>query len=263
MPKVHSHSVVDPSAQLADDVEIGPFCVVGPSVRIGAGCKLLNSVTVAGYTTIGENNVFFPNCVIGTAPQDKKFKGETTYLEVGSNNIVREAVTMHSGTEKGGGITRVGSNNLIMVNAHIGHDAQIGNNCILSNNIMIAGHVLIHDNASLMGGTGVHHFVTIGEFAFTAGYAQIHHDAPPFCKIDGQNRVRGVNAVGLKRAGVSDADINALEDAERELFSRRAQPFAVAMAQFDMRNGLNPYVKRLVEFLRQRNDGKNGRYRQP
>src|SRR5947207_590749 len=134
MPKISPLAVVDPNAQLAADVEVGPFCVIGPDVRIDPGCKLFNNVTILGDTTIGADNVFFPNAVIGAPPQDKKYKGAVTQLKIGVGNIFREAVTVHCGTEKGGGITRLGGNSMYMVNSHIGHDAQFGNNCIIANN---------------------------------------------------------------------------------------------------------------------------------
>jgi UDP-N-acetylglucosamine acyltransferase len=252
-------AAVDPKARLASDVSVGPFCVIGPDVTIGSGCKLLNHVTITGLTTIGEGNTFFPNSVIGTAPQDRKFRGAVTRLEIGDGNVFREAVTLHVGTEKGGGVTRVANNNLFMINAHVGHDAQMGSNCTISNNVMIAGHVVIGDNVAMMGGVGVHHFVTIGDFAYIGGYARVHHDVPPYCKIDGADTIRGLNAVGLRRAGVSEADIEALEDACRRLFYRE-KPFSVAMAEFDTMNGLNPYVKQMITFLKRRDAGKHGRY---
>src|SRR3954471_535939 len=203
LPKISPQAVVDPKAEIADDVEIGPFCVVGPDVKIGPGCRLLNSVTMVGITTVGKDNIFFPNSVIGTAPQDKKYKGAPTRLEIGNGNAFREAVTIHTGTEKGGGVTRIGDNNLYMVNVHVGHDCQFGSNCVLANNVMIAGHVVCGDNVSMMGVAGVHHFVTIGDFAYIGGAARIHHDVPPFVKIDGSDQVRGLNSVGLQRAGYS------------------------------------------------------------
>jgi UDP-N-acetylglucosamine acyltransferase len=259
MPKISPLAAIDPSARVAEDVEIGPFCVVGPDVAIGAGCKLLNHVTIIGYTTVGRDNVFFPNSVIGSAPQDRKYRGAKTRLEIGDGNQFREASTVHVGTEKGGGITRIANNNLLMINAHLGHDVQMGSNCTISNNVMIAGHVIIGDNVAMMGGVGVHHFVTIGEFAYISGYARIHHDVPPFCKVDGADTIRGLNAVGLRRAGVSESDIEALEDACRRLFYRE-KPFSVAMAEFDTMNGLNRYVKDMINFLKRRDAGKHGRY---
>ncbi|MCC6422521.1 MAG: acyl-ACP--UDP-N-acetylglucosamine O-acyltransferase [Phycisphaerales bacterium] len=262
MPKISPLAVIDPQAKLADDVEVGPFCVIGPQVTVGAGCRLINNVTLRGVTTIGSGNLFHPNCVIGDAPQDKKYKGAPTRLEMGNDNIIREAVTIHTGTEKGGSVTRVGNNNLLMVNAHLGHDVQLGSNCILANNVMVAGHVVIGDSVAIMGGVGIHHFVTVGDFAYLGAYSRVHHDVPPFLKVDGSDQVRGLNSVGLKRAGFSDADIEALEEACRELFYRD-KPFSVAMAELASGNGAtppNPHVQRLVQFLRKRDQGRQGRF---
>jgi len=254
-------SCIDPKARLGKDVTVGPFCFVGPDVEIGDGCVLQNHVTIVGNTRIGTGNTFYPNSVIGAAPQDRKYRGAPTRLEIGNGNQIREAVTMHIGTEKGGEVTRVGNNNLLMINTHLGHDVQLGSNCTLANNVMIAGHVIIGDGVAMMGGAGVHHFVTIGDYAFVGGYARVHHDVPPFCKIDGADSVRGINAVGLRRAGFSDIDIEALEDAVRQLFYRE-KPFNVAMQEFNLMNGLNANVKRMIDFLHRRNLGKHGRYQE-
>jgi UDP-N-acetylglucosamine acyltransferase len=259
MPIIHPMSAVDPKARIADDVEIGPFCVVGPDVEIGPGCKLITHVTLVGHTRVGSGNVFFPNCAAGVAPQDKKYKGGSTHLEIGNNNNIRENVTIHAGTEKGGGLTRIGSGNLLMVNAHIAHDVILGDNCIIGNNVMIAGHVEVRNYVAMMGGVGIHHFVTVGDFAYLGGYAKIHHDVPPFVKVDGSDTVRGLNATGLRRAGFVESDIDALEAACRRLFYKE-KPFAVALAEFDCENGINPHVKTMIEFLRRRDAGKNGRY---
>ena len=260
MPKVHPSAVIDPSANIADDVEIGPFCVIGPDVTLAGGCRLLNSVTVIGKTTIGRDNVFFPNCVIGTYPQDKKFKGAATELHIGAGNVFREAVTVHIGTEKGGGITRVGNNNMFMINTHLGHDAQIGSNCVLANNVMIAGHCVVGDHVNMMGLAGLHHFVTIGRFAYLGGACRIHHDVPPFVKVDGADEIRGLNKVGLARAGTSAEEIRALDSAYRRLFSKK-RPLSVAMKEFEALAGEStPHVREILDFLRRRNEGKHGRY---
>lgn len=259
MPKISPHAVVDPHAQVADSVEIGPFCVVGPDVVIGDGCRLVSSVTLMGRTTLGTNNLIYPNVVLGGAPQDKKYKGAPTSLVVGNDNVFREAVTIHRGSEKGGGITRVGNGNYLMVNCHMGHDVQFGSNCILANNVMVAGHVIVGDYANMAGGVGIHHFVTVGEYAFIGGYSRIHHDVPPFCKIDGADLVRGINTVGLRRAGLGDPDVEALEVACRELFYSD-KPFATAMVDLSANPKLNGYVKRLLDFLRLRDCGRHGRY---
>lgn len=259
MPKISPLACVDPSAQIAPDVEIGPFCVIGPNVVLGAANKLIAHVTVLGHTTIGAGNVFHPNCVIGDAPQDLKYKGEPTQLTIGDNNHFREAVTLHTGTEKGGGITRVGSNNLFMVNAHLGHDGVIGNRCVIANNVMLAGHVIVGNNVVLSGGAASHHFVRISDFVFVAGYSRIHMDVPPFVKIQ-DDTVWDVNTVGMRRGGFSEEDIEAVEDVVKRLFIAKKKPFAVALAEYDTMNGINPNVKRIVEFLRQRDLGKHGRY---
>ena len=260
MPKISDRAVIDPSANIAPDVEIGPFCVIGPDVTLDGGCRLLNNVTIIGKTTIGRDNVFFPNSVIGTYPQDKKFKGAPTELHIGSGNVFREAVTIHIGTEKGGGVTRVGNNNMFMINTHIGHDAQIGSDCVFANNVMIAGHCVVGDHVNMMGLAGLHHFVTIGRFAYLGGACRIHHDVPPFVKVDGADEIRGLNKVGLARAGFSAEEIKALDIAYRRLFSRR-HPLSVAMRELESLNGdLTVHVREILDALRRRDQGKHGRY---
>ncbi len=261
MPRISPLAFVDPKAQIADDCEIGPFCSVGPDVIIGTGCRLLSHVVIAGDTTVGCDNTFHPHSVIGGPPQDKKFRGEKTQLIIGDRNDFREAVTVNLGTTLGGGITRIGDGNLLMVNCHVGHDCQIGNNTILSNNVMLAGHMHVGNNVVMSGGAAAHHYVTIGDFAFIAGMARIHHDVPPFVKLWEKDRIRAMNSEGLRRAGFSEADIEEIEEAGRKLFFNRDKPtFAAALADFDLQNGIHPQVKALVEFLRRRNAGKHGRY---
>ena len=261
-PKISPQAVVHPKAEIAEDVEIGPFCVIGPEVKIGKGCRLLNSVTVVGQTTIGENNIFFPNSVLGTAPQDKKYKGAPTRLEIGSRNAFREAVTVHVGTEKGGGVTTIGDDNLFMVNSHIAHDVRIGSHCVIANNVMIAGHVVVRDFVAMMGLVGIHHFVTIGEYAYLAAAARIHHDVPPFVKVDGADKIRGLNKTG-DAAGrdFRRRTSRAIEQAYRQLFlRRRQQSLSAVLDEFDTLNGMNPHVKSMIELLRLRNQGSKGRY---
>ena len=257
--KIHEKAIVDPEAEIAEDVEIGPFCVIGPNVKIESGCRLLNNVTIIGHTTLGRDNICFPSAVLGAVPQDKKYRAEPTTLVIGNGNVFREASTVHVGTEKGGGVTTVGDNNLLMVNTHLGHDVRLGSNCVLANNVMIAGHVVIGDYVNMMGGVGVHHFVTIGDYAYIGGYARVHHDVPPFVKIDGADSIRGLNTVGLRRAGYAEDDIAALEKAYRHLFGKK-KPLSVAMSEYDMMNGINPHVKQLIEFLHRRNQGRHGRF---
>jgi UDP-N-acetylglucosamine acyltransferase len=264
MAIISPHAVVDPKANLADDVEVGPFCVVGPDVTIGADTLLISHVVVLGNTRIGRGNIIHPHAVIGNAPQDLKYKGEPTGVEIGDHNHIRESVTIHCGTTyggsiHGGGVTRVGNNNLLMVNVHIGHDVQLGSRCVIANNSMIAGHIVIGDNVILNGGVGINAFVTVGEFAYVDAYSAIHHDVPPFVKVT-DDRVRALNKVGLKRAGFGSDDIDAIEEASRRLFLNRRRPLSKSLAEFDTMNGINPHVKRMIEFLRRRNLGKHGRY---
>jgi UDP-N-acetylglucosamine acyltransferase len=261
MPLISPHAVVDADAILAEDVEVGPFSVIGPEVRIGAGCKIYSHAVITGLVTMGRGNVVHPNCVLGGPPQDRKYRGAATRVEIGDNNVFREAVTVHVGTEKGGGVTRIGNNNYLMIGVHAGHDVQVGHNCLFANNCLLAGHVIVGDNVNMMGAVAVHHLVTIGEYAYVGGGSRIHHDVPPFCKVDGADVVRTLNARGLKMNGFADADVDALEEAHRALFNRD-KPLAVAMAQFDMGNGINPYVKRLIEFLERRTHSRHGRYQE-
>jgi UDP-N-acetylglucosamine acyltransferase len=261
MAKISPHALIDPSARIGQDVEIGPFSIIGPNVTIGAGSRLHNNVTVVGNTTIGANNQFYPNCVIGTSAQDKKPSSPAVRVEIGDGNIFREAVTIHAGTDHGGGVTTIGHNNFLLVNAHVGHDCHVADNCVLTNNVMLGGHVIMANNVTLGGCVGIRQKVRIGQYCFVAAFSRITHDAPPFVKIDGPNVVRGINTVGLKRAGLSDVDIDAIEDACRRLFYYRGdKTFAAALAEFDTMNGINPHVKSLVDFMHSRDLGKGGRF---
>jgi len=251
---------VDPQADLADDVEIGPFCTVGPNVKLAGGNRLISHVVLTGHTTAGPGNTFHPHAVIGANPQDKKFRGESTRLIIGSQNTIREAVTIHVGTAGGDGVTQIGDRNLLMVNCHIGHDCHVGNDCVIANNVMLAGHVVVGNNVVMSGGAASHHYVTIGDFAFIAGLARLRRDVPPFVKVSDDDRIRAINTEGMKRAGLSATEIEQIEDAARRLFFNREKPFATALADFDTLNGLPPRVKALVEFLHRRNTGKHGRH---
>jgi UDP-N-acetylglucosamine acyltransferase len=265
MVKIHPMSVVDPKAELDGDVEVGPFCIIGPKVRIGSGSRLISHVVIDNRTTIGRNNTFHPHSVIGGAPQDLSYRGEDTALQIGDGNTFREAVTVNIGTEKGAGIfgdgvTRIGDHNLIMVNVHIAHDCQIGSRNILSNNVGLSGHVVIGSNVAVMGLVGIHQFVTVGDLSYLTGMSRINHDVPPFLKVSSDDQVRALNETGLQRAGFGAEDIEALDHATRKLFFNRKETFAKALAEFDSTNGINPHVKTLVDFLRRRDKGVFGRY---
>jgi UDP-N-acetylglucosamine acyltransferase len=259
MTKISPLAVIDPNAKLASDVEVGPFCVVGPHVTLGARCRLIAHVSILGRTTIGAGNVFWPNCVIGGEPQDLKYKGEPTSLEIGDANQIREAVTIHTGTTGGGGVTRIGSHNLLMVNAHIGHDSSVGDGCVIANNVMLAGHVVMGNHVVMSAGAAAHHYVRIGDHVFIGAYSRVHMDIAPFVKIQ-DDTVWDTNTLGLQRSGFDSEDIEAIDDAVRRLFISKKMAFAQAIAEFDTMNGINPHVKKLVGFLRERDMGKHGRY---
>jgi len=219
MNSIHPTAIIDPSAELGENLEIGPYCVVGAYVEIGSGTRLLNHVTVTGPTTLGVDNTVYPFSVIGADPQDLKFRGEVAPCLVGDRNVIREHVTIHRGTRIGEGVTRVGSDNLIMVAAHIAHDCLVGSHCVIANQVMVGGHALIEDGANIGGGAGIHHYTTIGTMSFVAGLCRVKKDVPPYMKVEGDPvEVRGVNTIALTRRCFSEHEITALKDAYKRLF---------------------------------------------
>ncbi|MDP7030033.1 MAG: acyl-ACP--UDP-N-acetylglucosamine O-acyltransferase [Phycisphaerales bacterium] len=219
MTSVHSTAIIDPSAELADDVCVGPYCVVGPDVRLGAGSVLDSHVTVVRRTSIGKRNHLRAHCVIGGDPQDRKYAGEPTDLHIGDDNDIREHVTVHRGTGNGGGTTTIGSGNLLMVGSHVAHDCVIGNHAVIANQVMLAGHVKVDDGASIGGGVGVHHFATIGRLSFVGGLARISRDVPPFMIVEGHPaEVRAVNAIGMLRSNYARSDVDAMKEAYRRMY---------------------------------------------
>jgi len=226
MTTVAPTATIDPKAQIAGDVEIGPGCYVGPKVHIGPGCRLIANVTIIGNTEIGGNNTFYPTAVIGAAPQDLKYKGSPTRLVIGDNNVFREVVTVHPGTENGGGLTAIGNDNQFQVGTHIAHDVMVGDNCILSNQVQVAGHVHIEDHVNIAGLAGVQQFVTIGRYAFVTGMARCQSDIPPFLIFGFDGSIQGVNVKGLSRWGFPEQSVQHLRDMCKRLFPKRHQPAA-------------------------------------
>lgn len=259
MPEISERACVAAGAQIADTVKIGPHCYVGPESRIGPGCVLHNNVTVIGKTTVGANNVFFQNAVVGGIPQDLKYKGEQTELSIGSDNVFRENVTVHLGTELGGGKTIIGNENLFMAGVHIAHDCRIADRVIIANNALIAGHVTLELLAIIGGGAGLHHFVTIGQYAMVGGLTRVVADVPPFMIFEGNpGAIRAVNTIGLARNGFSDEQIDTLKDAYRKLFRRRqAIP---TLDELEETNGDDANVQYLVDFMRRSLRGRYGRF---
>jgi UDP-N-acetylglucosamine acyltransferase len=218
--KIHPAAIVDPAAQLGADVDIGPFCTVGPDVKLGDRVRLISHVVVDGKTTIGEGTVVYPFASLGLRPQDLKFHGEPSTLEIGKNNQIREHVTMNPGTEGGGMVTRVGDNCLFMVNTHVAHDCILGNNVIMANNATLAGHVTVGDFVIIGGLSAVHQFVRLGSFAIIGGMSGVEKDVIPFGLVKGERaHLAGLNMVGLERRGFGREDVRALRSAYRMLFA--------------------------------------------
>ncbi|HEX3952503.1 MAG TPA: acyl-ACP--UDP-N-acetylglucosamine O-acyltransferase [Stellaceae bacterium] len=220
MPQIHPTAIVAAGASLADDVVIGPYCVIGENVALGGGVRLAAHVVIDGRTTIGECTQIFPFASIGHEPQDLKYQGEASALVIGRNNKIREHVTINPGTAGGGMLTRVGDDCLLMVGAHVAHDCQIGNHVIMANNATLAGHVVIEDYALLGGLSAVHQFVRIGRHAMIGGMSGVERDVIPYGQVMGNRaRLAGLNIIGMQRRGFSREDIQGLRAAYQFLFS--------------------------------------------
>ncbi|WP_005036745.1 acyl-ACP--UDP-N-acetylglucosamine O-acyltransferase [Holophaga foetida] len=255
--EIHPSSVVSPKADLADGVVIGPFCVVEEDARIGRGTRLRSHVVVGPHTEIGEDNVLYPHCAVGMDPQDLKYQGGATRLVVGNRNTIRENCTLHRGTEHGGGITRIGDDNLMQVGAHMGHDCQVGSQCILAHQSSLAGHVSVGDGAIIGAYSAVHQFCRVGNHAFTGAYTVLTMDVLPFMKTVGTREVKsyGVNTLGLQRKGFPQETIEALSHAHRVLFRRQLR-LEEALQKLDEEGaGKVPEVAYLLQFIREAERG--------
>ena len=227
MPDIHPTAIVDSKAKIADDVIIGPFTIIGPNVEIGKRCIVKNNVTIEGHTKIGENNQFFQYCSIGAPPQDLTYKGEPTRVEIGDNNIFREFVSIHRGTLKDREVTTIGSNVMFMAYVHVGHDAVIGSNVIVANSTNFAGHVKVGDKVIIGGGTNVSQFVTLGRGSYIGGASAIYRDIPLFCTAYGNRaKLKGINIIGLRRAGYSKQIITEVVDFYRTMEASALSPRA-------------------------------------
>ena len=251
---IHPSAVVEDGARLGAEVQIGPFCHIGPQATLGDGVRLVSHVSLAGDTTVGAGTVVFPFASIGHPPQDLKYRGESVRLAIGENCIIREGVTMNPGTAGGGSETIVGPRSVFLANAHVAHDCRIGEGVILSNNVMLAGHCQIGDFAILSGGAAAHQFVRVGAHAFVGGLAGVEHDLIPFgIALGNRASLAGLNVVGLKRRGFSHETIHELRRAYKMLFNgggalkERVGEVAEAFAGQEA-------VQQIVAFLRQGGD---------
>lgn len=249
MVRIHPSAVVDPRAKLADGVEVGPFCAVGPDVELGDDVVLQSHVVVQGHTSIGAGTRVFPFACLGGEPQDRHFSGETTRLVVGRSNVIRENVTIHVGTPKGGGCTRLGNDNLVMNGSHVGHDCQVGSHVVLGAFCGLAGHVTVEDWAVLGSYSGVHQFCRVGESVMTAANSMLSKDALPFSMVAGDRaRLVGINLVGVRRRDFPDEAVRRLKRAYHLLFHARLR-LEPALARVRAELGAAPEVQRLLAFL--------------
>lgn len=250
MTEIHPTAVVDPRAELDDDVYVGPFSMIGPDVRVGRGSRIESHVVIDGRTTLGAGCRVFPFACLGHRPQDLKFKGEDSDLLIGSNNQIREHVTMHPGTAHGGGVTRIGDDGLFMVGVHIAHDCQVGNGVIMANNATLGGHVVLEDFAFLGGLSAVHQFVRIGRQAMIGGLAGVEADVIPYGMVLGNRAyLNGLNIIGMKRRGIDRDEIQSLRNAYRTLFAAEGT-FADRLDEVASQFIAHPHVLEIVDFIR-------------
>jgi len=246
---IHATAIIHRDSELASDVSVGPYSIIESEVEIGSGTKIGPHVVIKPYTTIGNGCRIYQFASIGEIPQDLKFKGEKSYLVIGNNNQIREYVTLNRGTEGGGGVTRIGNNNLIMAYAHVAHDCSIGNHAILANAATLAGHITVEDYAFIGGLVAIHQFVRVGEHAYIGGKSAVTLDIPPFMLASGDRAaLHGLNITGLSRRGFPEETVQALKKAYRILFRSGLR---LAEAVDKVREELSgvPEILRLIDFL--------------
>jgi UDP-N-acetylglucosamine acyltransferase len=246
--RIHPTAVIDPAADIGADVEIGPYVVIEGDVRIGAGCILRAGAHVVGPVTMGCHNTIFSYAVIGEPPQHLKYNGEPTRVVIGDDNLIREHVTIHRGTDATGE-TRIGSRNFLMANCHVAHDCRIGNDCILVNGALLAGHCILENNAYISGNSALHQFVRIGRLALLSGVSATTKDIPPFVLQNRLNSVVGVNVIGMRRAGIPGSHIAAVRKAFHILY-REGHVLPAALAKIEQEHGGIPEVTEMIAFIR-------------
>jgi UDP-N-acetylglucosamine acyltransferase len=246
---IHPTAVVAPDAVLGEGVEIGAYAVIGPGIEIGNNTRIAAHAVIGGPARIGADNQIFPFASVGSAPQDKKYRGEPTRIEIGDRNVIRECVTLNRGTTKEEGVTRIGNDNLFMAYAHVAHDCRIGNQCVLANNATLGGHVHLDDWVIMGGLSAIHQFCKVGAHAFIANNAAVTRDVPPYVMAVGQPAAaHSVNAEGLKRRGFTPEQIRNIRNAFRLLY-RSGLKLADATSQLSALAQTQPEIKAIVEFL--------------
>ena len=245
---IHSTAIIDSNAKVSDNVDIGPYCVIGSGVKIEEYTKIHSHVNITGNTSIGKNNEIFPFASIGTEPQDLKYKGESNSIIIGDNNKFREYVNINPGTKAGGTITRIGDNNLFMVYCHVAHDCNLGSNVVLANNVQVGGHVTIEDNAIIGGSCAIHQFSRIGQLAMVGGMTGVLSDVIPFgLSIGNRNNLVGLNLIGLRRAKISNDDIKLLQNFYDIVFTNQNFRSNIDNLEKDIKE--NKYVKIIIDFI--------------
>ena len=247
-PRRHPSAVIGDEVELAAGVEVGPFCMLDGRIRIGAGTRLIGHVTVLGDTEIGQGNVLHPNVVIGDEPQDVAYRGGPRRVKIGDRNVFREGVTIHRGSEHGD-VTTIGDGNFFMQNSHVAHDCRIGNDAIVAGGALLAGWAEVGDRALISGNCVVHQYVRIGRLAMMRGLSRTSRDVPPFCIMDFTHTLRGINTVGLRRAGIDAVSIRALRNAFTSVFGLR-QNLKVALDRLELNGPHPPEVAELIAFVR-------------
>ena len=245
---IHKTAIIDKGAKIGNNVEVGPFCVIGSNVQIGDNNKLLSHVNISGNTTIGEGNIFYPFCSIGNDPQDLKFSGENTELTIGNGNKIREYVTMNPGTTGGGKKTIVGNNCLFMVSSHVAHDCIVGDNVILANNVPLGGHAIIEDGVIIGGNSAVQQFTRIGRGAMIGGMCGVVRDVIPYgIALGNRSVLQGLNLIGLRRKNLDNKDIMKLSEAYKIIFKN--ENFLKNIDELDESFMKVAMVKEVVDFL--------------
>ena len=245
---IHKTAIIDPKAKISQSVNIGPYTIVGPNVEIEEDSVIQSHVNISGYTKIGKNNKVYPFASIGSNPQDLKYRGEKSELVIGNNNVIREYVTANPGTSGGGGITKIGNNNLLMIGAHIAHDCLIGNNVVIANNAAIAGHAEIGDDVIIGGNCGVQQFARIGKMAMIGGMTGVSRDVIPYgLSFGNRNYLGGINLVGLRRKNISNKEILTLNDAYKEIFKTENLHQNLSKLNGEFKD--NNLVKEVVDFI--------------
>lgn len=252
---IDPRAIIAAGARIADDVSIGPFCVIDGQVEIDSGCQIGSHVVITGRTRIGPNNRIFQFASIGDEPQDKKYAGEDSALEIGRDNTIREYVTINRGTGDGGGVTRLGDRNWLMAYCHVAHDCQLGSDIIMANGATLAGHVVVGDHVIFAGYSGAHQFCRIGDHAFLGMYGGVSQDVPAYVMVSGQPpRPRGVNSEGLKRRGFTSEQVRNIREAYRTLY-RSGLKRDDALAELRQRLSEQPELEAMIESAAQSKRG--------